>query len=361
MKQSRKSLLFASIVLATLGAPAPARADVVVLAVAADTFINSGNPNNNAGGHAWFDAGTDGQGGVRRGLLRFDVSSSIPPGSTINSATLQLIVIRVPGVDPVDSTFNLFRLQAGWGEGDKTDKSGLPATAGEANWNARILDTANWTAPGARSDAAATASASALVGAAPDQLVSWSGAGMVNDVQFWLSNPGQNFGWLLASQAEGSPRSVRGFGSRESGFTGGALTVDYTLPVGPQPYRIDWFTLDGGGGASSNSTLAVRGTIGQPDAGKLSDSRFTIKGGFWGTITAVQMPGAPLLSITRTPTNTVKIAWPSPSSGFTLQQNTDLNTSNWMLSGEMLTDDGTNKCIIVNPPVGNRFYRLFKP
>ncbi len=28
---------------------------------------------------------------------------------------------------------------------------------------------------------------------------------------------------------------------------------------------------------------------------------------------------------------------------------------------ESLNDDGTIKSIIVNPPVGNRFYRLFKP
>jgi hypothetical protein len=28
---------------------------------------------------------------------------------------------------------------------------------------------------------------------------------------------------------------------------------------------------------------------------------------------------------------------------------------------QTITDDGTNKFIIVNPPTGNRFYRLFKP
>ena len=52
---------------------------------------------------------------------------------------------------------------------------------------------------------------------------------------------------------------------------------------------------------------------------------------------------------------------PSPSTGFTLQQNADLRTTNWVTAPQAMTDNGTNKFIIVNPPVGNRFYRLFKP
>lgn len=120
------------------------------------------------------------------------------------------------------------------------------------------------------------------------------------------------------------------------------------------------FSIDGGGGTSSNGTLAVRGAIGQPDAGLLSDSRFTIKGGFWA-VTAVQTTGAPLLTIILTPTNTVKVSWPSPSTGFDLQQNSILSAAGWSMSIEPVTDDTTNKCIIVNPPVGNRFYRLVKP
>ena len=137
--------------------------------------------------------------------------------------------------------------------------------------------------------------------------------------------------------------------------------VDSVTPV--TPLRMDWFTLDGGGGTSSNSTLAVRGTIGQPDAGQLSDSRFTIKGGFWGVITAIQMPGAPLLTITlNSQLSTVTVSWPSPSTGFNLQQNNDLNPTAWTtVPSESVTDNGTIKFIIVNPPVGNRFYRLFKP
>jgi hypothetical protein len=107
---------------------------------------------------------------------------------------------------------------------------------------------------------------------------------------------------------------------------------------------------------------SVTGTIGQPDAGAMSGGNYTLQGGFWGVIAAVQTPGAPLLSIIRTTTNTVAVFWPSPSTGFTLQQNTNgLSSVNWSNVTSGLLDDGTTKTLIVNPPTGNRFYRLSKP
>jgi hypothetical protein len=67
----------------------------------------------------------------------------------------------------------------------------------------------------------------------------------------------------------------------------------------------------------------------------------------------------PLLAISRTTTNTVAISWPSPSTGFTLQQNTDnIATPNWNDVLTMPTDNGTTKTVIVNPSTGNGFFRL---
>ena len=127
-------------------------------------------------------------------------------------------------------------------------------------------------------------------------------------------------------------------------------------------YTIDWHTIDGGGGTSTGGVYSVSGTIGQPDAGKMSGGNYTIDGGFWGIIAAVQTPGAPLLSIARTATNTVAVFWPSPSTGFVLQQNTNsVSSVNWSNVLTTPTDDGTTKSVVVNPPTGNRFYRLWKP
>jgi hypothetical protein len=70
----------------------------------------------------------------------------------------------------------------------------------------------------------------------------------------------------------------------------------------------------------------------------------------------------PSLTIALTPTNTVAVSWPSPSTDFTLQQNTNgIATMNWIDVLTMPTNDGTTKTVIVDPPSGSRFYRLSKP
>ena len=50
----------------------------------------------------------------------------------------------------------------------------------------------------------------------------------------------------------------------------------------PATLEVAWHTVDGGGGTSAGGTLAVSGTIGQPDAGSaMSGGGFSIVGGFW--------------------------------------------------------------------------------
>ncbi len=70
-------------------------------------------------------------------------------------------------------------------------------------------------------------------------------------------------------------------------------------------------------------------------------------------------PGIPQLSILLTTTNTAIVSWPSSSSGWSLQENADLSTTNWTTPLENVSDDGTNKYIMVTPPGGNSFYRLY--
>ena len=136
-------------------------------------------------------------------------------------------------------------------------------------------------------------------------------------------------------------------------LAGGVLTAS------AQSYSIDWFTIDGGGGTSTGGVYSVSGTIGQPDAGgPMTGGNFSLTGGFW-SLYAVQTPGAPLLSIARTTTNTVAVFWPSPSTGWTLQQNTNsVSSVNWSNVTATIQDDGTTRTLIVNPPAGNRFFRL---
>ena len=131
-----------------------------------------------------------------------------------------------------------------------------------------------------------------------------------------------------------------------------------------QSYSIDWYTIDGGGGTSTGGVYTVSGTIGQPDAGHMSGGNYTIDGGFWGIIAAIQTPGAPTLRVVRTTTNTVVLAWPAPSTGFNLQQNAAVNNAaTWGAVSSVTSSNivGSEIQVIVSPPVGNRFYRLKSP
>ena len=68
----------------------------------------------------------------------------------------------------------------------------------------------------------------------------------------------------------------------------------------------------------------------------------------------------PSLNIARSDSLLI-LSWPSSSTGFVLQQSTDLNLTNWTTPSEPVTDNGTAKSISAGPTPGHRFYRLFKP
>jgi hypothetical protein len=140
----------------------------------------------------------------------------------------------------------------------------------------------------------------------------------------------------------------------------GVLAGSTTLAALGQ-YSIDWHKVSGGGGTSSNGQFVVSGAIGQHDTGSpMLGGVYSLTGGFWA-LYAIQTPGAPRLTILLTPTNTAVVSWPSPSTGFGLQQNIDLNTTDWVTPSETVNDNGVTKFILVNPPAGNRFYRLRHP
>jgi hypothetical protein len=61
-----------------------------------------------------------------------------------------------------------------------------------------------------------------------------------------------------------------------------AILVALAIPAKAQrggPYDLTWNTMDGGD-FSIGGTFALRGVIGQPDAGWMSGGAFTIQGGF---------------------------------------------------------------------------------
>lgn len=176
--------------------------------------------------------GSDGD-GERRALLEFDLSS-IPPGSTINSARLQMTVTLVPGgtacPSPVNNSVALRVLTSSWAE--------------DATWNNRIVVPP--TAWGAAGGDFLGASATTLVTGLG--LYQWTG--LQADVQAWVDGTRANNGWIL--DGSNSACSARAFGSRESvSAQRPTLIVDYTPPA-PLPR---------GGAPSGPSSVFLRDTM----------------------------------------------------------------------------------------------------
>lgn len=134
-----------------------------------------------------------------------------------------------------------------------------------------------------------------------------------------------------------------------------------------QDYSIDWHKIAGGGGTSTGGVYTVSGTIGQQDATTLRampGGNYSLTGGFWSLIAVVQTPGAPWLTITRTPTNIVVISWSSSAQGWVLEHTNTLASASvpWpQILPPYPNNDGTNSVVVTNTPPANQFFRLHKP
>lgn len=221
--------------------PAPdANGESVTLTPVADTTLLESTPTNNLGAAtALLSGASSGDlggsfGAISRALLRFEVASQVPSTATVISVTLTVRVTRTPLIGSVDSTFGLHKVLQPWGEGAKAGDPnvGESATPGEATWNARQHPSVLWASPGGGPgvDYVAGASASTFIAGITNYTFA-STSNLVADVQSWLNSSNSNFGWILISNDEATPTSVRRFGSREAGTNGPSLLVEYTTPT----------------------------------------------------------------------------------------------------------------------------------
>jgi hypothetical protein len=137
-----------------------------------------------------------------------------------------------------------------------------------------------------------------------------------------------------------------------------ALSVELGLtPASGQNYSIDWHKIAGGGGASTGGVYSVSGTIGQPDAGgPMTNGPYSITGGFWALPAAIQVAGAPTLTIVPATPGNATISWTPNTPGFVLQETLGLAPTNWVNS-----PSGAANPTLVPAAAPAKFYRLFKP
>ncbi len=106
---------------------------------------------------------------------------------------------------------------------------------------------------------------------------------------------------------------------------------------------------------SSSLSLAKQNDV------AVANTTFTCTLPAMSVVTFVGRAMVPSLNIQLTRSNGLLLSWPSPSTGFTLQQNANAATTNWTTVATAPIDDRTNKTVTINPQAGNRFFRLMHP
>ena len=201
----------------------------VVLSPAMDNTIYQDNTNYSNGAGQNIFAGVTELGGIRRALLKFDLTA-IPAGASITAVTLALYCNKTTSGNQATS---IHKLLSSWGESSSdaaaNEGGGTPAANNDATWVSRFHAGSLWNAPGG--DYTGTPSATATVGGASASY-SWSSATMISDVRGWLADPASNHGWLLRGNESVSPSTKR-FGSREnsSAVQRPRLSVTYNVTV----------------------------------------------------------------------------------------------------------------------------------
>lgn len=195
-----------------------------------DNTIYENNQNNSNGAGNLILSGNNGAGLKNRALLSFDLSPYIVPGSIINATSLHLFCTGSSGTAGAQN-FSLFKMLQNWGEGTSNALAGVgngvSATVNDATWLAAFYPSTLWTTAGGVFSS--TSSGSNIVDAAGDY--TWADPGMDADVQSWVDNPTQNFGWVLKG-SESGPFQAKKFSSREepNPLQQPVLTIDYSGP-----------------------------------------------------------------------------------------------------------------------------------
>jgi hypothetical protein len=251
MIHTLRRLAILGVALATTSAHA---AQVTIGSVRDTTIYRSQVNNGNSLGVGMF-VGQDpgGASTSKRALIGFDIAGNIPAGSTITSVQLGLTFGQAAGSggtlgngDQTPRQIDLFRMTADWAEGTSGTGNttiggsgqGFAASAGEPTWPNRVHPSTPWSTVGGGGDFSATVSASTVVGNPTTNLVyTWgTTAAMIADVQLWLDDASQNFGWILKANNETATQSFRAFYTRNA--TNAAfrpyLIVDYV----PEPATV---------------------------------------------------------------------------------------------------------------------------
>ena len=151
--------------------------------------------------------------GVRRALLRFDVTGLAPGENPLvaSGAAVRLVNTTESNLEPRE--YRLHRVLADWSEGPSAGSGGggAPSAVGDATWIHASYPNIFWMHSGGQFEG--TPSARLVVAGAG--VYRFEGEGLLRDLQLWYRHPELNFGWILIGD-ETTRQNARAFGSREN-------------------------------------------------------------------------------------------------------------------------------------------------
>jgi hypothetical protein len=150
---------------------------------------------------------------VRRGLVRFDIEGTLPPGGSHVIESVALVLTNLTTSNTAPCEYRLHRVLADWGEGASSSGGGggAPAEAGDATWIHASYPEDFWMQNGGQFDGEPSAR---LVVTGPG-VYRFEGPQLTRDVALWAAKPERNFGWILIGD-ETARQTVRAFASREN-------------------------------------------------------------------------------------------------------------------------------------------------
>jgi hypothetical protein len=173
-------------------------------------YSESGSTSNGAGEYLFL--GRTNRGNIRRSLVHFDLGS-IPAASVVTTASL-VITCNKTGFE--NGSVEVNKLLKSWGEAGSNasanEGAGAPAQASDATWSVAFFGTpaSAWSVAGGDFAPVSNGSQASL----GLQQVSVSSPQLIADVQSWINNPAQNFGWMLRGE-EHTNGSARRLASKE--------------------------------------------------------------------------------------------------------------------------------------------------
>lgn len=162
----------------------------------ATLYSEGGEIANDRG--TWFFVGRTSRGALRRAVIK----ASIPASLTFADVQEVRLTLEMDKSVSGPSTISLHRLTEDWTRGisDAPGEEGRggPASPGSVTWIHTSYPDAFWTTPGGSFEP--TPSASLVVDGS--ESYTWTGPGLIDDINFWREHPDQNFGWILIGDEE---------------------------------------------------------------------------------------------------------------------------------------------------------------